>query len=103
MTDIYDYIASAVFPLGKTSKLWKYTNQTLETKDSVAFQQLDARIQDKPSVWFRNLKMLQIWKNLGIDCLIQINRRARKVFLGKLIAKNGNYSLHYWQRQVQTD
>ena len=85
--DMFDYVASAAFPLGEESELWKYTNRTSETKDGVPFHQLDARIHDKPCIWFRNLRMLQVWEVLGLDCLIQINHRAGKIVLGELVAK----------------
>ena len=58
--DVYDYIANTIFPIGQTSKLWKDTDRTSDTRDNVTFYQLDVRIQDKPCVWFKNLKMLQI-------------------------------------------
>ena len=85
--DVYDYIANTIFPIRQTSKLWKDTDRTSDTRDNVTFHQLDVRIQDKPCVWFKNLKMLQIREALGLDCHIQVNHRAGKIVLGELIAK----------------
>ena len=43
---MFDYVASAAFPLGEESELWKYTNRTSETKEGVPFHELDAHIQE---------------------------------------------------------
>ena len=85
--DLFDFISCAVFPQDQGNKLWRYTNRTAETREKEPFHQLEITIQDGPADWFRNLKLLQISKTLGLDCLLQVQCKVGRLMIGELTAK----------------
>ena len=85
--DLFNYITCAAYSQGQESKLWHYTYQMAETKERKPFHQLEITIQDRPTDWFHNLKLLQIRKALGPDYHLQVQCRGGRLPIGKLIIK----------------
>ena len=85
--DLFDFISCAVYSQDQEPKLWWYTNQTAKTREKEPFHQLEISIQDGPADWFRNLKLLQIRKALGLDCLFHVQCKVGWLTTGNLTAK----------------
>ena len=83
--ELYDHIIAKAFP--DASGQWQADDLTTRTRDGQPCHTLQVRIQDAPSSWFCNLKMLQLRQNLGLDCILAHRFTDGRMVMGEMYAK----------------
>lgn len=85
--ELFNHIVESVFPGREKEDMWEYVDRTSDTRDNVTFYQLNVKIHDGPSKWFRNLRLLQLRIKLGLDGMLYIKREWGSCPIGELVAK----------------
>ena len=85
--DLAQYLSDSLFAVGSRDTPWEIANQTSSTVDSVSYFKMFIRLYDESSVWFRNLRILQVRVKLRLDDSYHVARGLGNSQLGKFAAK----------------
>ena len=75
------------FPPHQRSEVWRGYDQTRSTSENVFYYPITASLGDSPSVWFRNLRLLQIRKKLNLVTSMRVNLTEPSLIAGEILAK----------------
>ena len=75
------------FPPHQRSEVWAGYNQSRSTVGNVFYYPITASLRDSPSVWFRNLHLIQIRKKLNLITSMRVNLTEPSLLAGEVLAK----------------
>lgn len=76
-----------VFPPHQRSKVWTDYNQSRSIVGNVYYYPITPSLRDSPSVWFRNLRLIQICKKLNLITSMRVNLTEPSLIAGEVLAK----------------
>ena len=65
--DLAQFITDSLFPLEDGDTPWEIIDHTTNAKDGIPYFKIFIKLYDQLSVWFRNLRILQIRVKLGLN------------------------------------
>ena len=77
----------AIFPPSQRSDVWRGYDQSRSTVQNVFYYPITASLRDSPSVWFRNLRLIQIRKRLNLITSMRVNLTEPSLLAGEVLAK----------------
>ena len=80
-------VSLATFPSSQRSQVWAGYDQSRSTVRNVFYYPITASLRDLPSVWFRNLRLLQVRKRLNLVTSMRVNLTEPSVLAGEVLAK----------------
>lgn len=75
------------FPPHQRSEVWTGYDQSRSTAENVFYYPITASLRDSPSVWFRNLRLIQIRKKLNLMTSMRVNLTEPSLIAGEVLAK----------------
>lgn len=81
-------IASIIaFPPHQQADMWKGYDQSRSTVGNVLYYPITASMRDSPSVWFKNLCLIQIQKKLNLITSMRVSLTEPSLLAGEVLAK----------------
>ena len=79
--------SKTAFPSDQRAEAWKGYDQTQSTSEKVYYYPITASLTDAPSVWFHNLRLLQIRKKLNLVTSVRVGLTEPSIIAGEVLAK----------------
>lgn len=83
----YSTIACAMFPGQMSDLMWVFADRTSETVGNQQLYQFHISLGNQPTIWFRNLRLLQLRIRLGLQDYYYLKSTPGLIIMAEVKAK----------------
>lgn len=85
--ELFKIASYTAFPANARMDAWRGHDLTIFTVGNKFHYPITASLADKPNVWFKNLRLLQIRKKLNLITTLRTNMMHPSILAGEVLAK----------------